>query len=105
MATFYILPPRRALESLLAEQFQRVLPDLSLKGDDAIHLLELLSSTLLGQSDAYLVFRDDLDLNEPAIQALANGLGAEPGDLIIEMQPGSKTGEFHTTKWTLPEAA
>ena len=105
MATFYVLPPRSLVESVLAEQFQKALPGLPINTGDADQLLELLSTTLLGRSDTYLVFREDLDVNEPAAQALANGFGAEPGDLIIEMRPGSKPGQFQTTKWNLPEAA
>jgi hypothetical protein len=105
MATFYVLPPRSMVETILAEQFQRALPGLSLNSDDANQLLEMLSTTLLGRADTYLVFREELDLSEPAAQALANGFGAEPGDLIIEMQPGSKPGQFQTNRWSLPEAA
>jgi len=103
MATFYVLPPRSLVESVLAEQFQKALPGLPITTADADQLLELLAATLDGSSDTYLVFREDFD--EPAAQALTNEFGAEPGDLIIEMRPGSNPGQFQTTKWSLPEAA
>jgi hypothetical protein len=103
MATFYVLPPRSLVESLLAEQFQKALPGLPINTGDADQLLELLAATLLGRSDTFLVFREDFD--EPAAQALTDGFGAEPGDLIIEMRPGSKPGQFQITRWSLPEAA
>ena len=81
------------------------MPGLPLKNGEGQELVDLLSATLLGRPDVYVVFREDLPLEEPATQALADGFGAEPGDTIIEFKPGAKPGQLRSQEWRLPEAA
>jgi hypothetical protein len=105
MATFYILPPRSVVTSLLANHLENALAGLPWNTHDVQQITELLSESLLARPDVYVVFREDLPAEDLATQSLRDGFGAEAGDTIIEFTPGNKPGQFQTNQWRLPEAA
>ncbi|MFL5246154.1 MAG: hypothetical protein ACJ8FY_29140 [Gemmataceae bacterium] len=105
MATFYVLPPRSVVTSLLTNHLENALPGLPWTAHDVQQITELLSESLLARPDIYVVFREDLPAQDSAIQSLRDGFGAEPGDTIIEFTPGAKPGHFQTNQSRLAEAA
>ena len=49
----------------------------------------------MSETDAYLVFRDDLPDGERVARALADGYGAEDDDEVVEVRLGGRHGRGH----------
>ncbi len=84
MATFYVLPPREALEAAVSSLFARLLPGLPLPADSWGTLSEHLARAANWPDDVFLVPRDELPEGDPA-EALAEGYGADAADRVIEV--------------------
>ncbi len=89
MATFYILPPRSVLGDHLLEGVQRLMPGLDLGVAARRRLTEAFLDALEPRGEVYLVFRDDLPAGVSCERSLIDGYGAEAGDEVIEVRPGS----------------
>src|SRR5262245_20257473 len=81
MSTFYVLPPRPALEDRLADCLGPLLPGLGWAPPrpGGGRLADLLLEALAPASDVYLVCRDELPPGAAAEQALVDGFGAGAG--------------------------
>jgi hypothetical protein len=99
MATFYLLPPRPFLAERLAGFLQALLPGLDWDADARAGLADVVGTVASGRPGVYLVFREDLPAGEPPARALVDGCGAEPGDEVVEVRPGPRTGELLTRRW------
>ena len=89
MATFYLLPPRSVLGDSLLEGVERLLPGFDLGMAARRRLTEAFLDALEPRGEVYLVFRDDLPAGASSEQSLIDGYGAEAGDEVIEVRPGS----------------
>jgi hypothetical protein len=92
MATFFILPPRACLEAALVAVFSRFLPGLPVPTDTWQAVIDILASEGDWPEDLFLIPRDDLPECEAVADALAVGFGAEPGDRVVEVNPGTGQG-------------
>jgi hypothetical protein len=52
----------------------------------------------------YLVHRDELPAGEAIDRALVDGWGAAPGDLVIEVRPAARPGQFVSRRWRVGPA-
>jgi hypothetical protein len=84
MATFYVLPPREALEAAVSSLFAKLLPGLPLPADVWGTLSEHLARAAGWPDDVFLVPRDELPDGDAA-EALAEGYGADAADRVIEV--------------------
>ena len=89
MATFYLLPPRSVLGDHLLDGVERLLPGLDISIAARRRLTEAFLDALEPRGEVYLVFRDELPDGASSEQALLDGYGAEAGDEVIEVRPGS----------------
>jgi hypothetical protein len=101
VATFYLLPPRPLLADRFAEFIQTLLPGLDLSGADPTALADLLAELLAKQSAVFLVHREELPGDEDTIASLRDGFGAETGDEVVEVRPGTRPGELTTRRYRL----
>jgi hypothetical protein len=76
----------------LAHWVARAFPGLDLGTEARRALLDVVAELVESQG-AFLAFRDELPVGEPLEQALMDGLGAEPGDEVIEVRPPALNGE------------
>ena len=104
MSTFYLLPPRPLLGEHFAGFLQTVFPGLSWDGPRNANLVETLASAVC-QPDVFVVFREELPDGESLALALMDGFGAEAGDDVVEVRPGSRLGEWTTRRWRIGAAA
>jgi hypothetical protein len=96
MATFYVLPPRECLERLAAEFVARVLPGLSAPPS----LWEAILAEVTAGRPVYAVHREDLPGGPDLAGELADGFGAEPGDVVVEVG----LGPGRVRRWEVPTA-
>ena len=99
MATFYVLPPRPAFGDRLAAFLQTYLPGLDWDISARVGLADAVAETAVSETDAFLVFRDDLPLGESVAQALIDGFGAEEEDEVVEVRMGGRAGEPAANRW------
>lgn len=85
MSTFFVLPTRKTVGQQFAGYLARLFPGLDWSQIPILDLAELLIEIAELHPDAYLVPREDLPAGEDLATALADGYGAEPGDIIIEL--------------------
>jgi hypothetical protein len=103
MSLFYLLPPRPLLGEQFASFLQSVFPGLDWDPTSRTQLADLLGTTVQ-RPDVFVVFRDELPFGEGPTRALMDGFGAEPGDEIIEVRPGTPPGGMSTRRWRLDRA-
>lgn len=102
MSTFYVLPPRRILGARFAGYLGGIFPGLRWTTTAWNHLADTLTTTVIAnQSDVYVVHREELPEGEDTAQALAIGFGAEPGDEVVEVRPGTRLGEMIVRRWRM----
>jgi hypothetical protein len=105
MSTFYLLPPRPLLEECLAAYLDPLLPGLRWQGTIGPVLADILAAAVARRPDVYVIHREELPEGESPARALADGFGAEADDEVIEIRPGSKSGEWTARRWRLGNAA
>lgn len=99
MSIFYLLPPRPFLGDRFADFLQTIFPGLSWDSSSRLGLAEQLSDAARERADVYVIYREDLPRGDSPAEALRNGFGAEPGDEVVEIRPGGRTGEVVTRRW------
>jgi hypothetical protein len=99
MSIFYLMPPRPFLGDRVADFLQTLFPGLTWDSSLRTSLAELLGDAAGERDGVYVVYRDDLPRGEGSAQALVDGFGAEPGDEVVEVRPGSRPGEVVTRRW------
>lgn len=99
MSTFYVLPPRPLFGDHLAAYLQAFLPGLDWDAAARTGLAEAVADVAVSETDAYLLFRDDLPAGERLPQALTDGFGAEEDDEVIEVRIGGRAGGPTATRW------
>jgi hypothetical protein len=102
VSTFYLLPPRPVLGERIAGYLQTLFPGLDWGSAAWPELAELLGATAARHRDVYVIYGEELPRGEDPGRALADGFGAEAGDLVIEVVPGSLPGETVTRRWRVP---
>ena len=98
MSTFYVLPSQALLGQRFAEFLEAAFPGVHWQRADWRHLAEALGAELLRQSDAYLVYREDLPEGTPLEEELAADFGAEAGDEIVEVSLGGRLAALTTRR-------
>jgi hypothetical protein len=101
MSVFYVLPPRPVFGDRIAAFLQTLLPGLDWDAAARTGLADTMAQFAGSETDAYLVFRDDLPAGERIARALADGFGAEDDDEVVEVRVGSRTGEAAATRWRI----
>lgn len=104
MSTFYVLPARPVLGQRFAELLARVFPGTDWPRDDWRDLAEALGAAAMSQADVYVVYAEDLPDSLSLEVGLMEHFGAEPGDEIIEVQPGRSLAEIEVQKWRVNES-
>lgn len=104
MATFYVLPPRSVLGQRFAGFLQTLFPGLDWGRSTWEELAEVLGDAIR-EPEVYVVYRDDLPADEMLDRGLAHGFGAEAGDRVVEIGPGTADGELTARSWQLRRAA
>jgi hypothetical protein len=99
MSTFYLLPPRPLLGDRLAGFLHGLLPGLDWDGATRLNLTEAIVAAAEVHDDVFVVYREELPPDEPTPQALANGFGAEAGDVVVEVRFGGRPGEIVSRRW------
>jgi hypothetical protein len=100
MSLFYVLPPRPLLGEHFAAYLRSLFPGLDWDARARRDLAEVLATTA-SLPDVYVVFREDLAEGETTHRALADGFGAETGDEVVEVKPGSRPGELVARRWAV----
>lgn len=100
MATFYVLPPRECLEHAVAEFLARLVPGLPAP---AVALDDLLARLSASYPDTYFVHREELPSADPVAE-LVDGLGAEPGDAVVEVISAAGHRPPAVRHWQIPRA-
>lgn len=100
MSVFYVMPPRPFVGDRFADFLQTLFPGLAWDSSDRASLVELLGSTT-EREDVFVIYRDDLARGEGMVRALVDRFGAEVGDEVIEVHPGSRLGEITTRRWRI----
>lgn len=104
MAVFFLLPPRPSFEAALARFLAGWTPGLAID-DLAVVLTDTLQAVLNHQSEAFVVFREELPDGQISSNSLRDTLGAESGDRIVEVRLTATSGEPRSISWRLDEAA
>ena len=104
MSTFYLLPPRPLLGEHFTGFLQKVFPGLSWDSLQHANLGEALGAEVC-HPDVFVVFREELPEGESPALALVDGFGAEAGDEVVEVRPGSRLGEWMARRWRIGAAA
>lgn len=68
-------------------------------------MTEILESAVLLNPDVFVVYRDELPEGEISARTLADGFGAEPHDVVIDVRLGKTPNECTTQDWRLADAA
>jgi hypothetical protein len=100
MATFYVLPSRHLLGQRFGELLGSMFPGTRCTPWDWPDLAESLAALVEGQTDAHLVFREDLDERLSVKDSLIRQFGAELDDGIIEIQFGPGLNQFLHQPWS-----
>ncbi len=101
MSTFYVLPPRPQFGDQLAAFLQTVLPGLDWDVAARVGLADAVAEAAVSETDAFLIFRDDLPRGEGVAQALLDGFGAEEDDEAVEVRVGGRNGAPAVTRWRI----
>jgi hypothetical protein len=99
VSTFYVLPPRPLLGAAVAAFLHTYLPGLDWDAAARVGLADAVAEVAAGETDVYVVFRDDLPAGERVARALADGFGAEADDEVIEVRPSGRPGEAAVQRW------
>ncbi len=99
MSTFYVLPPRPVFGDHLAAFLQTYLPGLDWDAAARAGLADAVADVAVSETDAYLIFRDDLPDGERIARALADGYGAEDDDEVVEVRLGGRAAEVVAPRW------
>ena len=97
MSVFYVLPPRPVFGDRIAAFLQGFLPGLDFDAASRTGLADAVAEFTGGETDAYLIFRDELPSGERLAQALADGFGAEEDDEVVEI----RAAEAVVVRWRL----
>lgn len=100
MSTFYLLPPRPFLGDRFAVLLQTVFPGLDWDCTERAALADMLGD-VAGARGVYVIYRDDLPVEETPMSALRHGFGAEPGDEVVEVRPSGRPGEIISRRWRI----
>lgn len=101
MSTFYVLPPRPQFGDHLAAFLQTFLPGLDWDVAARVELADAVAEVAVSETDAFLIFRDDLAAGEGMAQALLDGFGAEEDDEVAEVRVGGRNGAPAVTRWRI----
>ena len=101
MSTFYLLHPRPVLGDRAANSLHMILPGVDCDGATRFHLTAASHAAAEIHNDVFIVYRDDLPEGEPVLESLRDAYGAEEGDEIIEIRPGSDAGELVSHRWRI----
>jgi hypothetical protein len=101
MSTFYLLPPRPVLGDRMANFLHVILPGLDWDVATRFNLTEAINAAAEIHNDVYIVYRDDLPEGETVLESLRVAYGAEDGDEIIEIRPGSEADELVSHRWRI----
>lgn len=104
MSTFYLLPARPFLGRCFAGYLQSVFPGLDWEDEDLSELAETLTAAAGMQADIYIVHQEEIPEGEGLLESLKNGFGAETGDVVVEVRPGERLGEFRARRYRLDSA-
>lgn len=99
MSIFYLMPPRPFLGDRFADFLQALFPGLAWDSSSRLSLAELLGDAVVKRDDVYVIYREDVPREMIPAQALRDNFGAEPGDEVVEVRPGSRPGEITTRCW------
>jgi hypothetical protein len=86
MATFYVLPSRHLLGQRFSELLATIFPGTYYAHWDWPDLAESLAGFVETASDAYVVYREDLNDDMNLKDALVRDFGAAQDDEFIEVQ-------------------
>lgn len=101
MSLFYLMPPRPFLGDRFADFLQTFFPGMAWDSSTRMNLAEMLGEVACVREGVYVIYREDLPLQESLAQALREGFGAEPGDEVVEVRPGNRPGEVITRRWRM----
>jgi hypothetical protein len=101
VSTFYLMPPRPQVGERFVGYLKDLFPGLDWSRTTWPDLAEVLTGLASRRGDVFVVHREDLPAGEATARALADGFGAEAGDEIVEVRPGSRPGELTAHRWRL----
>ena len=104
MSTFFLLPPRPELGQRFAAFLNSWFPGLDWHGVGWTDLAETLAATAASHPDVFVVYREDLPEGEDTARALVDGFGAEEGDVVVEIVPGTGAVGTAARRWQLRAA-
>lgn len=87
MATFYLLPTRLQVGRQFSQFLDKVCPGPEWEDENELcDLAEQLAETLQSHPGVYVIFREDLPDDEPALDILERDFGVESTDQVIDTQ-------------------
>ena len=103
MSIFYVLPSRPLLGQRFAEFLESAFPGQQWSRDQWRDLAEVLGAEALRQSDAYVVYREDVAEGIALDEAMVRDFGAAPGDDVVEVSLGGRLAILTARRWRLGE--
>jgi len=100
MAIFYVLPSRHQLGQRFSELLGSMFPGTHCTPWDWPDLAEALAGLVEGQTDAHIVYREDLDETSSVKDSLLRHFGAELDDEIVEVLFGPGLNQFLHQPWS-----
>jgi hypothetical protein len=107
MAQFYLLPPRELVEHFVNEFASKLVPGIPVPSGLWERFISELTASVQASSDCFVLHREEVttfgtDIND----ALIEGFGAEPGDLVIETELPRGKISAQTKQWKIsPQTA
>jgi|SRR5262245_11220642 len=104
MATFYVLPSRPQLGQRFAELLAGLFPGTSWPREDWLDLAEALGAAAMSQPNNFVVFADDLPVDQALEPSLIERFGADAGDEVVEVRLGRHLAEIGIERWRVNES-
>jgi hypothetical protein len=99
VSTFYLLPSRPVVGERFARFLGRLFPGLEWAAADWNELGDLLGALAARRPDVFVIYGEELPPGADPARALAEGFGAEAGDMVIEIQPAADASHVAARTW------
>src|SRR5262245_41370678 len=100
MATFYILPPRELVGEILLGSLRTWLPGFDVDPRRRMAFVdELFEALVSGDTETYVLHREDVPPDADMVEVLRHGYGAAAGDRVVEVASGSRPERPRVRSW------
>jgi hypothetical protein len=99
VSTFYLLPSRPVVGERFARYLGGLFPGLEWAAADWNELGDLLGALAARRPDVFVIYGEELPPGADPAHTLAEGVGAEAGDVVVEIQPAADARHVTAQTW------